>query len=81
MYRKYFIQTFVCQMNEHDSEVLAGLLDEQFYVPTKDIKEADLILLNTCCIREKAESKVLSMLGSLKRLKAAKPDLVVGVCG
>ena len=68
-------------MNEHDSEVMAGLLDEQFYVPTKDIKEADLILLNTCCIREKAESKVLSMLGSLKRLKAAKPDLVVGVCG
>lgn len=81
MYRKYFIQTFGCQMNEHDSEVMAGLLDEQFYVPTKDIKEADLILLNTCCIREKAESKVLSMLGSLKRLKAAKPDLVVGVCG
>ena len=56
MYRKYFIQTFGCQMNEHDSEVMAGLLDEQFYVPTKDIKEADLILLITCCIREKAES-------------------------
>lgn len=81
MYKKYFIQTFGCQMNEHDSEVMAGLLEERFYVPTKNIKEADLILLNTCCIREKAESKVLSMLGSLKRLKAVKPALIVGVCG
>ena len=68
-------------MNEHDSEVMAGLLEERFYIPTKDIKEADFILLNTCCIREKAESKVLSMLGSLKKLKAKKPSLIVGVCG
>ena len=45
-------------MNEHDSEVMAGLMDEIFYIPTDDIKEADFILLNTCCIREKAESKV-----------------------
>lgn len=81
MYKKFFIQTFGCQMNEHDSEVMAGLLEEQFYIPTKDIKEADFILLNTCCIREKAESKVLSMLGSLKKLKAKKPSLIVGVCG
>lgn len=81
MYKKFFIQTFGCQMNEHDSEVMAGLLEERFYIPTKDIKEADFILLNTCCIREKAESKVLSMLGSLKKLKAKKPSLVVGVCG
>lgn len=81
MYKKFFIQTFGCQMNEHDSEVMAGLLEERFYIPTKDIKEADFILLNTCCIREKAESKVLSMLGSLKKLKAKKPSLIVGVCG
>lgn len=81
MYKKYFIQTFGCQMNEHDSEIMAGLLEERFYVPAKDINEADFILLNTCCIREKAESKVLSMLGSLKKLKAKKPDLIVGVCG
>lgn len=81
MYKKFFIQTFGCQMNEHDSEVMAGLLEERFYIPTKEIKEADFILLNTCCIREKAESKVLSMLGSLKKLKAKKPDLIVGVCG
>lgn len=81
MYKKFFIQTFGCQMNEHDSEVMAGLLEERFYIPTKDIKEADFILLNTCCIREKAENKVLSMLGSLKKLKAKKPSLIVGVCG
>lgn len=81
MYKRFFIQTFGCQMNEHDSEVMAGLLEERFYIPTKDIKEADFILLNTCCIREKAESKVLSMLGSLKKLKAKKPSLIVGVCG
>lgn len=81
MYKKFFIQTFGCQMNEHDSEVMAGLLEERFYVPTKDIKEADFILLNTCCIREKAESKVLSMLGSLKKIKEKKPSLIVGVCG
>lgn len=81
MYKKFFIQTFGCQMNEHDSEVMAGLLEERFYIPTKDIKEADFILLNTCCIREKAESKVLSMLGALKKQKIKKPDLIVGVCG
>ena len=60
---------------------MAEELEERFYIPTKDIKEADFILLNTCCIREKAESKVLSMLGSLKKLKAKKPSLIVGVCG
>lgn len=81
MYKKFYIQTFGCQMNEHDSEIMAGLLEERFYVPTKDIKEADFILLNTCCIREKAESKVLSMLGALKKLKTKKPNLIIGVCG
>lgn len=81
MYKKYFIQTFGCQMNEHDSEVMAGLMDEIFYIPTDDIKDADFILLNTCCIREKAESKVLSLLGELKKLKAKKPELIIGVCG
>lgn len=81
MYKKYFIQTFGCQMNEHDSEVMAGLMDEIFYIPTDDFKDADFILLNTCCIREKAESKVLSLLGELKKLKAKKPSLIIGVCG
>lgn len=81
MYKKFFIQTFGCQMNEHDSEVMAGLLEEIFYILTTDIAEADFILLNTCCIREKAESKVLSMLGEMKKYKAKKPDLIIGVCG
>ena len=81
MYKKYFIQTFGCQMNEHDSEIMAGLLEERFYIATDDIADADFILLNTCCIREKAESKVLSMLGELKKYKKIKPNLIIGVCG
>ncbi len=81
MYKKYYIQTFGCQMNEHDSEIIAGLLEEIFFVATDDIDDADLILLNTCCIREKAENKVLSMLGELEKNVKAKPDLIIGVCG
>ena len=68
-------------MNEHDSEIMAGLLKEISYVQTEDVNEADFVLLNTCCIREKAESKVLSMLGELKHLKEKKQDLIIGVCG
>ena len=68
-------------MNEHDSEIMAGLLKEISYVQTEDVTQADFVLLNTCCIREKAESKVLSMLGELKHLKEKKQDLIIGVCG
>lgn len=79
--RTYYLQTFGCQMNEHDSETIGGLLQAQGYRKVLEEKEADLILLNTCCIREKAESKVLSLLGSYKGLVKAKPDLIIGVCG
>ena len=78
---KYIIQTYGCQMNEHDSETLSGMLDAMGYKKTNAENDADLILLNTCCIREKAESKVLSHLGELKKLKKEKPWLIVGVCG
>lgn len=81
MYKKYYIQTFGCQMNEHDSEIIAGLLEEIFFIATDKIDDADLILLNTCCIREKAENKVLSMLGELEKNIKEKPDLIIGVCG
>lgn len=79
--KKYFITTYGCQMNEHDSEIMAGLLEGKGHRSTTDISEADLILVNTCCIREKAESKVLSFLGEMKRYKEKKDNLIVGVCG
>ena len=78
---KLHLITYGCQMNEYDSERVAGLLRERDYELTDDETAADVILLNTCAIREKAEEKVFSKLGELKRLKAGKPDLVIGVMG
>jgi tRNA-2-methylthio-N6-dimethylallyladenosine synthase len=78
---KLHLITYGCQMNEYDSERVAGLLRERAYELTDDATAADVILLNTCAIREKAEEKVFSKLGELKRLKAARPDLVIGVMG
>lgn len=68
-------------MNEHDSEKLAGLLETQGYQATNEPGEADVILLNTCCIREKAEQKALSLLGRIRELKEEKPGLIIGLCG
>lgn len=79
--KKAAILTFGCQMNKYDSEVIAGLLDTEGYTTTSEVGEADLILLNTCSIRAKAEQKMYSQLGHLKRLKALRPDLKIGVCG
>lgn len=79
--KKCLTHTFGCQMNERDSEILFGFLTEMGYKKTDKEAEADLVLFNTCCIREKAESKVLSQLGELKRLKQQKPDMIIGVCG
>jgi len=73
--------TYGCQMNEHDSERVAGLLKHERYELTEVAEDADLILLNTCAIREKAEDKVLSRLGQLKHLKRARPELMIGVMG
>lgn len=77
----YFIQTFGCQMNEHDSEIISGLLSQDGYEKTEDKDNADIILLNTCCIREKAEHKVMSLLGELRGLALKDPSKVIGVCG
>lgn len=76
-----YVATFGCQMNEYDSERMVGLLAGQDYAQTSDITQADLILLNTCSIREKAEMKVYSFLGRLKALKQKKPHLIIGVSG
>ena len=79
--RKFFIRTFGCQMNEHDTEVIAGILMTLGYEATDNVKEADVILLNTCAIRENAENKVFGELGHYKPLKLTNPDLLIGVCG
>lgn len=79
--RKFHIRTYGCQMNEHDTEVIAGILTGLGYRPTDNVKEANVILLNTCAIRENAENRVFGELGHLKPLKLEKPDLLIGVCG
>ncbi|WP_018752427.1 tRNA (N6-isopentenyl adenosine(37)-C2)-methylthiotransferase MiaB [Paenibacillus sanguinis] len=77
----YNITTYGCQMNEHDTETIKGLLEQMGYRSTEDRKQADIILLNTCAIRENAEDKVFGELGHLKGLKTEKPNLLLGVCG
>ncbi|NVO25095.1 tRNA (N6-isopentenyl adenosine(37)-C2)-methylthiotransferase MiaB [Donghicola sp. C2-DW-16] len=77
--KKLYIKTYGCQMNVYDSERMAEVMDG--YVKTENPEEADMILLNTCHIREKAAEKVYSELGRFKPLKAAKPDLRIGVAG
>ncbi|MBF0475826.1 MAG: tRNA (N6-isopentenyl adenosine(37)-C2)-methylthiotransferase MiaB [Deltaproteobacteria bacterium] len=79
--KKLYIATFGCQMNEYDSEKMALVLHESGYDLTPDMELADLILLNTCSIRDKAQQKVYSFLGRLHRLKEQKPELIIGVGG
>ena len=79
--RRVFVLTFGCQQNEADSEKLAGLALSMGYEWTDLPDEADLILVNTCAIREHAEQKALSIIGQYKHLKAKNPGLVIGVCG
>lgn len=79
--KKLYIKTYGCQMNVYDSERMSEALGGQGYVETKSPDDADMILLNTCHIREKAAEKVYSELGRFKVLKAEKPDLKIGVAG
>ena len=79
--RRFFVETWGCQMNELDSQRLAGQLMAEGLLPTRDVAEADVILLNSCSVREKAEQKVYSRLGEYRLLKKEKPDLVLGLCG
>jgi len=78
---RYLIQTWGCQMNMHDSEKLAGILEELGHVPVDSPEQADILLLNTCSIREKAAEKVFSHLGALRPLKDSRPGMVIGLCG
>jgi len=77
----YLVYTFGCQMNEHDSETIKGMLEQMGYQATESREEADIILLNTCAIRENAEDRVFGELGHLKTLKLERPGLLLGVCG
>ncbi|RIN93456.1 tRNA (N6-isopentenyl adenosine(37)-C2)-methylthiotransferase MiaB [Mammaliicoccus sciuri] len=79
--RKFYIRTYGCQMNEHDTEVMAGILQALGFGPTNSVDDADVIILNTCAIRENAENKVFSEIGNLKHLKQERPDCLIGVCG
>lgn len=81
MSRKFHIVTYGCQMNKCDSEVLASILGKHGYHYTEDLRDADIVLLNTCSVRDTAERKVIGKLGRLKHLKRDRPDMIVGVCG
>ncbi len=82
MQKKVYIRTFGCQMNDYDSARMLDLLEaKKDYIRTDQIEDADLILLNTCSVREKAQEKVFSDLGRIRKLKTAKPDLLIGVSG
>ncbi|KHF29565.1 (Dimethylallyl)adenosine tRNA methylthiotransferase MiaB [Anoxybacillus sp. BCO1] len=76
--RKFYIRTYGCQMNEHDTEVMAGIFMALGYEPTDRPEDANVILLNTCAIRENAENKVFGEIGHLKPLKQNNPDLLLG---
>lgn len=79
--KKYYLKTYGCQMNEHDSENISAMLEAMGFVRADDYNDADLVLLNTCSIRENAHNKAFGMLGRLKHLKGQKKDLIIGLCG
>ncbi len=79
--KRYLLMTYGCQMNVHDSENIAGMLEQMGYTATDREQEADVILLNTCAVRENAEDKVFGTIGRLKQLKLENPELILGVCG
>lgn len=78
---KYKILTWGCQMNIHDSETIAGILQKMGYCPADTLKEADIIILNTCCVRENAERKVYGRIAQLKQFKLRNPNLILAVSG
>ena len=79
--KKYLIQTYGCQMNEHDSEKISWILDGMGYEITDNREESDLIIFNTCAVRKSAEERVFGQLGELKHLKRKNPNLLLAVCG
>ena len=81
MKEKYHIVTYGCQMNLHESEKIAGILRRLNYENTDRVEDADIIVFNTCCIRENAENHAFGNIGALKKLKKSKPNLLIAVGG
>lgn len=79
--KRYQVITYGCQMNESDTEKIHGVLEQLGYLEAGSTEEADLLLINTCCVRETAENKVFGLLGRLKKLKEQKPNLFIGIGG
>ena len=79
--KKYFVRTYGCQGNEADGETIAGILEFLGYTKAQEVENADVIILNTCAVRENAEEKVFGEIGALKKLKRANPDIIFGICG
>ena len=79
--RKYYVRTYGCQANERDSETISGILEMMKYTKAKGEDDADIIVLNTCAIRENAHDKVFGEVGSIKKLKENNPNLIICVCG
>lgn len=79
--KKFLIKTYGCQMNFHDSEKISGVLYNYGYRKTEELQEADIILVNTCSVRAKAEQKIYSELGRFQKLKEKNPNLIIAVCG
>ena len=79
--KKYCIYTYGCQMNVHDSENISAIMEDMKYSRVEDMDNADVIILNTCAIRENAHNKVMGMLGRIKHLKETKKDIVTIFCG
>ncbi len=79
--KTYYIKTYGCQMNEHDTENIKAILEQMSFKETDNMEKADLILLNTCAIRENAHNKVFGMVGRIKHLKESRPNIIVGMCG
>ena len=79
--KTYHVKTYGCQMNEHDSENIKAMLEELGFTEEENMEKADLVLLNTCSIRENAHNKAFGMLGRLKHLKEERKDLIIGMCG
>ncbi|MBQ5634936.1 MAG: tRNA (N6-isopentenyl adenosine(37)-C2)-methylthiotransferase MiaB [Alistipes sp.] len=78
---RLFIETYGCQMNSGDSEIVVSIMQQEGYVYTENIKEADVILINTCSIRDNAEQRIWGRLSEMRRLRKSKPSLVVGIIG
>ncbi len=79
--KKCYVKTYGCQGNLRDGEVIEGILVKLGYTPSSELEDADIILLNTCCVRENAEKKVFGEVGYLKNLKNKNPNLIIGICG